>query len=193
MQTRAAKRTPRAALKIAVDLTAEGIIDRAEALKRLSEIDLEATGVSRFATAQPAAARGIAASPGVASGRACFTSPEARRVAERGEPAILVRRDTSTEDVAGFAVASGILTAIGGRTSHAAVVARQMGKVCIVGCRALTLAEGGAARLGEAVLKEGDWIALDGGSGEILLGRCEIVTERSPELATVLQWKSEGK
>ena len=194
LQTRAAKRTPRAALKIAIDLAAEGIIDRAEALKRLSEIDLETTGVSRFATAQPAAARGIAASPGVASGRACFTSPEARRVAERGEPAILVRRDTSTEDVAGFAVAGGILTAIGGRTSHAAVVARQMGKVCIVGCRALTLAEGGApARLGEAVLKEGDWIALDGGSGEILLGRCERVTERSPGIGDGFAMEERGK
>jgi pyruvate,orthophosphate dikinase len=101
-----------------------------------------------------------------------------------------VRRDPSTEDVAGFAVASGILTAIGERTSRAAVVARQMGKVCIVGCRALTLAEGGAARLGDAVLKEGDWIALDGVSDEISLGRREIVVERSPELATVLEGKS---
>ena len=124
----------------------------------------------------------------------CFTSPEASRVAERGEAAILVRRDTSTEDIAGFAVACGILTAVGGRTSHAAVVARQMGKVCIVGCRALTLAEDGAsARLGDAVLKEGDWIALDGGNGEISLGRRDIVVERPPELATVLDWKSGEK
>ena len=106
---------------------------------------------------------------------------------------ILVRPETSTDDVAGFAVAAGILTAIGGRTAHAAVVARQLGKVCLVGCRSLDLAAGrNEGTIGGERLREGDWLSLDGNSGEIFLGRRDIVTQRpDAELAEVAHWHAE--
>ena len=193
LQTRSAKRTPRAALKIAVDLVEEGLIDRKEALARLADVDPVAARVSRFAEAAELAGRATVASPGVACGRACFTSARAKEVAARGEPAILIRHDTSTEDVVGFAVAEGILTAIGGRTAHAAVVARQMGKVCLVGCRALAIDEArGEGRLGDRPIREGDWIALDGATGEVSLGRRAIVAEDAPEAAVVRRWRAEA-
>ena len=193
LQTRTAKRTPRAALKIAVDLVEEGVIGRREALARVADIDLSAAHASRFAEPAEPVARAVVASPGVACGRACFTSERAKDVAGRGEPAILVRRDTSTEDVAGFAVAQGILTAVGGRTAHAAVVARQMGKVCLVGCRALAIAERqGVATLDGRQIREGDWIALDGATGEISLGRRAVVAEETPETAIIRRWRKEA-
>ena len=190
LQTRTAKRTPRAALKIAVDLVEEGVISQSEALARVADVDLAAARASRFAEPAEPAARAVVASPGVACGHVCFTTERAKETAARGEPAILVRRDTSTEDVAGFAVADGILTAVGGRTAHAAVVARQMGKVCLVGCRALVINERqGSAALDGKTIREGDWITLDGASGEISLGRRTIVAEETPETAIVRGWK----
>jgi pyruvate,orthophosphate dikinase len=112
----------------------------------------------------------------------------------RSEPAILVRRDTSTEDVAGFAAAAGILSASGGRTAHAAVVARQMGKVCLVGCRALVIsADQTRASLSGQELRQGDWIALDGASGEISLGRRDIAVETPAEYAKIQQWMDERR
>ncbi len=194
LQTRAAKRTPRAALKIAVDLAAEGLIDRDEALRRIAGIDLAKAGAATFTQAAPKIAEATAASPGVACGRACFNSAQAEESSRRREPVILVRRDTSTEDVAGFALAEGILTAIGGRTSHAAVVARQMGKVCLVGCRTLTIDadELGATLSGERV-RSGDWIALDGANGAISLGRRDIVVENPAEAAIIRQWREEAR
>ncbi len=188
LQTRAAKRTPRAALRIAVDLVDEGLIDRQEALRRVAGVDPAEAASARFVQPAPVLANATPASPGVACGKACFTSDEAREMA-RTAPAILVRRDTSTEDVAGFAAAAGILTAVGGRTAHAAVVARQMGKVCLVGCRALEIAaDQTRASLGGQELRHGDWIALDGDAGEISLGRREIVKEPPPEYATICRW-----
>ena len=193
LQTRTAKRTPRAALKIAVDLVEEGVIDRKEALARVADVDLAAARASRFAEPAEPVAKAVVASPGVACGHACFTSERAKDVAARGEPAILIRRDTSTEDVAGFAVAQGILTAVGGRTAHAAVVARQMGKVCLVGCRALAIAEPqGSATLDGRQIREGDWIALDGATGEISLGRRAVVAEETPETAIIRRWREEA-
>jgi pyruvate,orthophosphate dikinase len=192
LQTRSAKRTPRAALKIAVDLVAEGLIDRAEALRRVATIDVAKVGETSFVETAPAVARAVVAAPGVACGRACFTGAQAEELARRGEKAILIRRDTSTEDVAGFAAADGVLTAIGGRTSHAAVVARQMGKVCLVGCAALAIdADERGATIGGQVLRQGDWIALDGASGEITLGRRQIAFELAPESKTILEWRKE--
>ncbi len=136
----------------------------------------------------------IAARLGVACGRACFNSAQAEEFSRRSEPVILVRRDTSTEDVAGFALADGIWTAIGGRTSHAAVVARQMGKVCLVGCRTLTIdADELGANLGGEKLRPGDWIALDGANGAISRGRRDIVMENPPECAIIRQWKDEAR
>ncbi len=194
LQTRAAKRTPRAALAIAVDLVSEGLIDRAEALRRIADVDLTKAGIASFVQDAPSVAKAVAAAPGVACGRACFTSAQAEETARRGDKAILIRRDTSTEDVAGFAAADGVLTAIGGRTSHAAVVARQMGKVCLVGCGALTVdADKRGAVIGGRKLRQGDWIALDGASGEISLGQRDIVVASPKESAIIRKWREEAK
>lgn len=191
LQTRNAKRTPRAALKIAVDLAQAGAISREEALARTADIDPAAAARQTFTTpAEPVATARIAA-PGVACGRAAFSSREAESFAKAGEPAILIRRDTSTEDVAGFAAASGILTAVGGRTSHAAVVARQLGKCCLVGCAALKIdADGAGALLGAQRIAAGDFLTLDGASGEIALGRRDIATEPAPEAAILANWRA---
>ncbi|NLH80509.1 MAG: pyruvate, phosphate dikinase, partial [Phyllobacteriaceae bacterium] len=171
LQTRAAKRTPRAALRIAVDLVAEGLIDEAEALRRLGDLDPARLDETRFADDLAPTATGLGASPGVAVGRIACSSPAAERAARRGDPVILVRPDTSTADVAGFAVAAGILTATGGRTAHAALVARQMGRPCVVGCAALTVDEtSGTVRLGAATAREGDWLSIDGDAGTVRLG-----------------------
>jgi len=191
LQTRSAKRTPRAGLRILVDLVREGVIDPANALQRLSTIDLDRAAVTRFAEAVPAVATATSASPGVATGRIVFDSSRAVALAERKEPVILVRHDTATEDVAGFAVAAGILTAVGGRTAHAAVVARQLGKVCLVGCRALRIHDGGReAEIAGRRIFEGDWLSLDGDTGEVSLGRRDIVTVvPEAELAEIESWR----
>jgi pyruvate,orthophosphate dikinase len=189
LQTRAAKRTPRAALRMAVDMVREHLIDTDTALSRLRVLDLDAIGIARFAMPADPIATAITASPGVASGRVAFSAKRATELAAAGEPVILVRPDTSTDDVAGFAVADGILTSVGGRTAHAAVVARQLGKVCLVGCHALAVDEErrGATIAGRPI-QEGDWLSLDGDRGEIALGRGVIVTERPPELAEIARW-----
>ncbi len=190
LQTRSAKRTPRAALRILVDFVAEGLLTPKEALARAEAIDLEAARVTRFADTHPPLATAIPAAPGVASGRVAFTSERAKVLAESGEKVILVRHDTATEDVAGFAVASGILTATGGRTAHAAVVARQLGRVCLVGCTALRLLPNGAELAGQ-VFTEGDWLSLDGETGAVTLGKREIVSELpAREMAALASWRA---
>ncbi|HXW26634.1 MAG TPA: PEP/pyruvate-binding domain-containing protein [Xanthobacteraceae bacterium] len=191
LQARAGKRTPRAAVKIAVDLVREGLIDEAVAMRRLRDIDLAAAAVVRFAGAANPIAVATPASVGVAVGRVAFDSARAKALSDQGEPVILVRRQTSTEDVLGFSVAAGILTAVGGRTAHAAVVARQLGKVCLVGCRELNVdATGRNAAIAGHALDVGDWLSLDGESGEIYLGKRDIVRERpQAELAAIEAWK----
>ena len=192
LQTRAAKRTPRAALRMVIDAVEEGLIDRETALERVAAIDLSAAVVSRFATPAKAAATATPASPGVACGRVAFDSARAVAMSSAGEPVILVRHDTSTDDVAGFAVAAGILTAVGGRTAHAAVVARQMGRPCLVGCHGLAIGAD-AVRLDGETLREGDWLCLDGETGDVTLGRREIVVERPEEaLAEIEGWRQAG-
>lgn len=174
LQTRAAKRTRRAALRIALDLLDAGLITAAEALARLGEIDPQDFAITRFAGDAQAVARGEPAAPGVASGRIALDSATA---AGPG-PSLLVRRDTSTEDVEGFHAASAILTALGGRTAHAALIARQMNKPCVVGCDSLRIDL--AARtltLAGRTLHEGDWLSINGDTGEIFLGRREIVSD----------------
>jgi pyruvate,orthophosphate dikinase len=179
LQTRSGKRTPSAALLILIDLLKEGIVDEREGALRAKALDLEATAVTRFSDGAEAIARGNGASPGVASGRVAFDSARAAELAKSGAPIILVRPETSTEDIAGFALAAGILTALGGRTAHAAVVARQLGKVCVVGCAALVIdAEKRTARLGEQKIGEGEWISIDGETGEVFLGKREIIADR---------------
>ena len=122
---------------------------------------------------------------------AAFNSINAQRLAATG-PVILVRPDTSTSDVAGFAVSEGIVTAVGGRTAHAALVARQMGKPCTVGCSALKVdAEHHSAQLAGATITEGDWLSIDGEVGSIYLGRGEIIVERpESELREIERWRT---
>lgn len=192
LQTRAAKRTPRAALRILVDLVAEGVITPQEALARAAAVDLDRAGLTRFADQAAPVAEATPAAPGVACGRATFDNARAQALAAGGQPVILVRHDTATEDIAGFAAAAGILTAVGGRTAHAAVVARQLGKVCLVGCRALRIHDDGrGASLAGRALAEGDWIALDGDSGAVTLGRREIIADPPRDaLAAIEAWRA---
>jgi pyruvate,orthophosphate dikinase len=191
LQARTAKRTPRAALRIAIDLVHEGLITPAQALRRLDGIELDALGRQRLLDTRDPVALGIGASSGVACGRAAFDSDAAKQLTGGGDPVILVRPDTNTADVAGFAVSAGIVTAVGGRTAHAALVARQMGKPCVVGCdrTAVDIARR-RAQFATSAVAEGEWISIDGDSGEVYLGRREVVTERpKDELAEVERWR----
>jgi len=194
LQTRSAKRTPAAALRIAVALVEEGLIKPEEALRRLREVDFDPADsrLSRqtLAGIGDPAGQGTGASSGVAVGRAAFDSESAVRLSHSGEPVILVRPETSTADVAGFAASAGIVTAVGGRTAHAALVARQMGKPCIVGCQNLSLdAANHHASLNGLTIREGDWLSIDGGSGMVFGGKGKIVTDRpEAELAEVARW-----
>jgi pyruvate,orthophosphate dikinase len=192
LQTRSAKRTPRAAVRIAIDLVREGLIAKDEALARIAGIDLAALVEISLVSAGTPAACGIGASGGIGIGRSAFDSEGAERLAAAGEPVILLRPDTSTADVAGFAVAAGIVTAVGARTSHAALVARQMGKPCVVGCGELKIdAAARRAKLGAAALREGDWITIEGDAGQIYLGRCRTSETRpEAELAEIAAWRS---
>ncbi len=186
-------RSARAAVAIAVALAEDGIISREEALMR---VEPRALNELLHRQVDPDAqrdvlGRGIAASPGAASGRIVFTSAEAQASAARGEPAILVRRETSSEDIRGMHVAAGVLTERGGMTSHAAVIARGMGKPCVVGAssiqirsrrRQLVFADG-------RVLDEGDWLTIDGSSGEVLAGDTPLLEPaRDAALATLMGW-----
>ena len=192
LQTRAAKRTPRAALRIAVDLVREGLITESEALRRLDDLDPAALVEARLVEGADPLLRGIGASAGIAVGRVAFDSQSARRLAGTGDPVILVRPDTSTADIAGFAVSAGIVTAVGGRTAHAALVARQMGKPCVVGCTGMTVAVAThRAQLAGSAIQEGDWLCVDGRDGGIYLGRREIIFGRpEAELAEVARWRA---
>lgn len=192
LQTRAAKRTPRAALRIAIDLVAEGLIDEREAARRLRDLDEASLDETGFDDEAPTVARGVAAAPGVAVGRIACDAETAERLAAGGDPVVLVRPDTSTADVAGFAASAAILTATGGRTAHAALVARQMGRPCVVGCADLTVdVAGRRVRLGEIEALEGDWLSIDGAAGTVHLGRRPI-RRRRPD-AEIAIWKSWGE
>lgn len=192
LQTRSAKRTPRAALRIAVDLVHEGLISEDEGLSRLGGIDLDSLEESSLTSIHQPATTGIGASGGIAVGRVAFDSETAQLLMSEGDPVILMRPDTSTADVAGFAVASGIVTSIGARTAHAAIVARQMGKPCIVGCRSIAIdIESGRARIGRVEVSARDWVTIDGDSGNVYLGRLQTVTSRpEKELREVASWKT---
>jgi len=195
LQTRTAKRTPLAALRIAVEMVEERLITPAEALLRLRDVDLDAVGRTRFAPPLPAPlAVATVAGPGVASGPLALDTAAAERFALAGTPPILVRRELVTGDIAGMAKAAGILTATGSRTSHAAVVARQLAKVCLIGCEALSFdLERRTCRLGARVLAEGDPISLDGNAGAVYPGALIVLTERPErELAAIAAWRQES-
>jgi pyruvate, orthophosphate dikinase len=182
LQTRTGKRTARAAVRIAVDLVHERRIRREEAVARVDPHtldDLLHPTIDPDAKREPVA-RGLPASPGAAVGLVVLSADAAEARARAGERVILVRNETSPDDIGGMHAAEGILTARGGMTSHAAVVARGMGKSCVVGCSALRVDDAKREiRLGDVVVREGDPLTLDGGSGEVMLGRLPTVT---PEL-----------
>jgi pyruvate,orthophosphate dikinase len=192
LQTRRAKRTPWAALRIAIDLAEEGLIAPDRALAQLTAIDLDKLVRRRVRIGETPLARGVPASLGVASGPIALSSAAAEAFAKDGKTPILVREDTVTADIAGMAVAAGILTARGGRTSHAAVVARQLDKVCLVGCEALTVAgDEQSCRIAGDTLQQGDIVTLDGESGAIYRGEIAAIEERPiAALAKIAAWRA---
>jgi len=180
LQCRAGKRTGFAAVRIAADLVREGRIDREEALRRVEPDALDQLLAPVFDRKELAAARragrvltrGLPAGPGAACGRIALTPERAMELARAGQTCLLVRLETSPEDIKGMQAAAGILTARGGMTSHAALVGRQMGKVCVVGAQELELDHHGrSVEVAGKKLKEGDWLSLDGTSGEVLAGQ----------------------
>ncbi len=196
LQTRTAKRTAAAAVKIAVDMVGEGIISEAEAVARIepAQVDqlLRAQFDPRARSAATRIAKGLNASPGAAVGRAVFDADTAVEWAGRGEKVVLVRIETSPDDFHGMAVAEGILTARGGATSHAAVVARQIGKPCVAGCSELLVDYASrSATTPNGAFREGDPISVDGSTGEVFLGVLPTVAarfEEQPHLQTILGW-----
>jgi len=196
LQTRSGKRTPWAALRIAVDMVEENLITPGEALNRLDGIPLETLERVRLAGSMSSSplATATAASIGVASGAIAFDPKRVAELADGGNPVILVRPDMSTSDVAGIAAAEGVLTAAGSRTSHAAVVARQLGKVCLVNCAALRMLADGSCTIGDTRLREGDALTLDGDTGLIYAGRLPVVRERpDADLVKVAAWRASIK
>jgi pyruvate,orthophosphate dikinase len=193
LQTRSAKRTAWAALRITCEQVAEGLIDEPTALERLSRYDLSSIRIVRLAEAEGCRPIGVdtTASPGVAVGEAVFDPDDAVKWAAAGRTPVLIRTDTSTADIAGVASSAGLLTARGGRTSHAAVIARQLNKVCIVGCRELAVQDDGkGCRIGDQFLEEGAAVSLDGQSGRIYAGKLEVVEERPTQyLGEVDRWR----
>jgi pyruvate, orthophosphate dikinase len=195
LQTRNGKRTARAALRIALSLVDEGLLTREQALLK---IDASSLNQLLHPTFDPKAdtkviATGIPASPGAAQGRVVFEPDAAELAAKRGDKVILVREETSPEDIKGMAAAQGIVTVRGGRTSHAAVVARQMGKCCVAGCSGIVIDEvEHCFRVGKHTVKEGEYISVNGSTGEIMLGEVPTVEpELSGDFNTVMEWADE--
>ena len=191
LQTRVGKRTGAAALKMAVDMTKQKgwTLTRPEAVQRITADHLDQVLHPQFAAKDlRVIAKGLAASPGAAVGRAYFTADDAADAADRGEDVILVRNETSPEDVHGMMVSKGILTARGGLVSHAAVVARGWGTPAVVGAESVKIA-GREFTAGDVVVREGDVISLDGSTGEVVLGEVTLSAAEPPaEFHTILRW-----
>ncbi|PCI56988.1 MAG: pyruvate, phosphate dikinase [Alphaproteobacteria bacterium] len=197
LQTRTGKRTAAAALKIAVDMVEEGLITQEEALLRVEPQSLDQL---LHPTLDPKAKRnviskGLPASPGAASGIVVFTANEAEIKAHAGEAVILCRQETSPEDIHGMHVAAGILTSRGGMTSHAAVVARGMGKPCVAGAGELYIDQHEKViRKGDIEIKEGDIVTIDGATGEIMIGRVETIKPKlSGDFEILMGWADERR
>ncbi|MGE4547132.1 MAG: pyruvate, phosphate dikinase [Desulfurella sp.] len=197
LQTRSAKRTAKAAVKVAKDMVEEGLITKQEAISRVSTDQIDQLLHPFFdekAKAQAKLiAKGLGASPGAACGKVVFSAQKAESIGSK-EPVILVRHETSAEDVAGMAASAGILTAQGGRTSHAAVVARGMGKSAVVGCEEIVIDYNNLQfSANGTVVKEFDTISIDGSTGEVFLGEIKtlIPTGLDKDLAQILQWADE--
>ena len=184
LQTRTGKRTPRAAVVIAVDMVEEGLIDKKEAVRRVSPEQIDILLHPTFDPKVPREpiAKGIPASPGAAVGEVVFSAEDAEKRAADGAKVVLVRKETSPEDIGGMNVAEGILTAVGGKASHAALVARGMGKCCVVGCGDIVIDYAAAQfTAGGKVVKAGDVISVDGNTGEVMVGAVPTIEEQSIE------------
>jgi len=195
LQTRAGKRTATSAVKIAVDMVDEGLIDKETAILRVDAVQLDQL---LHPMLDPNAkydvlAKGLPASPGAAVGRVVFNANDAEEWHSRGEKVILVRTETSPEDIGGMNVAQGILTSRGGMTSHAAVVARGMGKCCVAGAGDIQVIEAEKCfRVGDVTVKEGDWITLNGTKGEVIVGKMELVEPKlAGEFGRLMEWADE--
>lgn len=195
LQTRSGKRTAQAAVKIAVDLVEDKVIDRDTALLRVDPDSLNQMLHWRFDLSAElnVIAKGLPASPGAASGRIVFDADTAEKLAAEGEAVILTRPETTPEDIHGMVASQGILTSRGGMTSHAAVVARGMGKPCICGCEELEIdLRKKELQIGELVLREGDIISIDGGTGQVIQGEVPLIEPTlSPEFKRLLAWADE--
>lgn len=194
LQTRAGKRTAQSAVKIAVDMEREGLIDRETAVMRIEPGQIDQLLHPRFDEEElkgvSAIAKGLPASPGAVSGKIYFNALEAEAAVKKGEKAILVRETTSPEDLAGMIAAGGILTAKGGVTSHAAVVARQMGKCCVAGCSEILVSEDKKElKTKDKVYREGDVISLDGYDGKVYEGEIHTVEPNlSGDFGVIMSW-----
>ena len=199
LQTRVGKRTGAAALRMAVEMTkgtknrkgaksGKWSITREEAVSRVTAEHLDSVLHPQFASKGKVLAKGLAASPGAAVGRVYFTADEAEAAFKKGEDVILVRSETSPEDVHGMMASKGILTARGGLVSHAAVVARGWGTPAVVGADAVKIT-GKQFQVGDTVVKQGDWLSLDGTTGEVIVGKLELAGSKPPEeFETILKW-----
>lgn len=197
LQTRNGKRTTRAAVKIAVDMVNEGLISKEEALLRVEAEQINQLlhrQIDTSANVQPVA-KGLPASPGAAYGKVIFDADEAEKEGERGEKVVLVRSETTPDDIHGIVYAQGVLTSRGGMTSHAAVVARGMGKPCVCGCEVLKIdLEKQQFTIGDKVVKKGDTLTIDGATGDVILGEVAMIEPTlSDEFQTLLQWADEVK
>ena len=195
LQTRTGKRTAAAAVRIAVDMVTEELLSREEAVARIdpAQLDQLLHPMIDPAAEYEVAARGLNASPGAATGAIVLDADRAEEQGKAGQAVILVRPETTPDDIHGLIEAKGILTAHGGMTSHAAVVARGMGKPCVAGCDALAVDQGARRiRFGERELAEGDVLTIDGGSGEVIVGEVELVPPQIDEnFETLLTWADE--
>jgi pyruvate,orthophosphate dikinase len=196
LQTRVGKRTAAAAMKIAVDMVRERLIDKKTAILRIDPLQLEQLlhPMIDLNAAVKAICRGLPASPGAAVGKIVFNAEDAEKAASNNEKVILVRTETSPEDIGGMAAAQGILTARGGMTSHAAVVGRGMGKCCVVGCGAIDIHEKDKYFIinGSVTVKEGDYVTLNGTTGDVILGSAPLVTPvMKGDFKTIMKWADE--
>ena len=195
LQTRNGKRTGPAAVKLAIDMVAEGLISRDEAIGRVtSDLLDQCLHPMIKPVARPSAkvlATGLNASPGAATGQVVFTAEAAEEWVAEGKRVLLVRRETSPEDIGGMHAAEGILTATGGMTSHAAVVARGMGTPCVAGCKEVVIS-GTTASIDGFPVEEGQWLTIDGGTGEVFDRELPLITPKvAGDLATFLEWTDE--
>lgn len=194
LQTRVGKRTGIAAVRIAVDMVRQGVIDRREAVKRVAPEQLSQylypIFESEFETKFESLGKGLPAGPGAAAGKIVLTAERAVELKGKGERAVLVRHETSPDDIHGMHAAEGFLTAKGGMTSHAAVVARQMGKVCVAGCDSLEVLGNGQIQLGGQILKEGDAISINGFTGHVYGADIPVVDS---EVIQVIQGRIDPK